>query len=274
MDMSEYISLLREYKKPDLRPLAVRFLKYIADSDESAYTLSRKAEGMAMAYKNVWLNVKKLQKSGLIEGSKKDQKHGAKYFKISEKGWLYLLVETDYFRYQDKVLDDSSRDPITPERFLNLFKSKLPEKFKHTIIYRRLIEPYFEEITITTLGPLELYFISEYMRDCCAKSIGVEIAFVPLFRFKHADKKDLKVSQLPKADAIGVYSVFFQNVIEDRVKDACLALITPRSGFPQKIPRGKERMLKALRGDAKFMRVVANMRDEFLKRYDEFMKME
>ena len=138
--------------------------KRVSESENSFIDLS-------MAYKNVHKHVKKLESLGFIESVKrKDTKHGAIYYRISEAGMVQLFLR-DYI--SDKFLP-----PILENHGnYSIFKTLLYPCFKK----ETLVEITSGETKMTKIpaGGRTMGFmfggasfeirklINEYLRDCC-----------------------------------------------------------------------------------------------------------
>jgi hypothetical protein len=113
--------------------------------------------GTPKDYKNINKRLKRLKENGLIIVHKKTTKtsiHGAKYYKLSDKG-VYFLV-------RNMELPLSKYITIS-----DLFR-KLLANYGEDVLFINLLYPYFELGTIQHLvGSVHLYYIWRYLGSCC-----------------------------------------------------------------------------------------------------------
>lgn len=202
------------------------------------------------AYININKRFRKLHKSGFLEkvNVSGGYLHGAKNYKISEKGFVFLLahkVHFDFYKY-----------------FKELLKTKLFQIF---------IVPYFDNKTIQECTPTLSYFIIFYLEDICTKisnTLNPDI----LERY-HLDRT------IPLSEQYGKIDNPEYNLVKTnphlyelfvRLKNSYKSLILDISSMDQEILKtgrqpddeDKRKSLMLLSKDKKFMNILKKIKEE------------
>jgi hypothetical protein len=195
--------------------------------------------GKAMAYKNVHGHVKKLESLGFIEPVKrKDTKHGAIYYRISEAGMFKLFQHAPSTLFLPSILGNHET--------YSIFKTFLYPYFKkETLTSMRLTEGYGvgknDEKVIREISEM----IIEYLRNCCMK----------IYRFVVVIIKN----PAPSKPREGLLAILDKHVSNDiaQLKDALVMRIL----LCLRDPEEKEKMnvLSILVHDEKFIKIARDL---------------
>lgn|GEM_PF-3442975 len=108
-------------------------------------------------YKNIHRRIQKLKKLKLIEERKslnKKSDHGAKYYKLSEKGICYIILNTTSF----------IGEYLNITQIIKLLRGNYPNSF----IFRLFVNPFIEHKTIEEIyGTAQVTAFWQYLRNCC-----------------------------------------------------------------------------------------------------------
>jgi hypothetical protein len=128
--------------------LLLRFeLKFGAFSVYQFCNFLKKTLVRGFAYKNVHANVQKLHNLGLVEGITGYFPRGAKYYKISSRGWFNLI----------------NKDILYASSYLG--RRCLIDLYDHNIFFKTFFCPYFEKKTIEHFSEVYLTLLL-YLDDC------------------------------------------------------------------------------------------------------------
>jgi len=152
-------------------------------------------------YKNIHRRIHKLKKLKLIEEKKslhKQSVHGAKYYKLSEKGICYIILNTTSF----------IPEYLNTTQVLGLLHRNYPENF----IFQLFMYPYMDYKTIEGIhGTPQATVLWQYLRNCCQAvqdlidlNHGGEQIFIwnevqPNETFKFRDLKDSRLAEFLKS---------------------------------------------------------------------------
>jgi hypothetical protein len=147
MDILEYIYEVIKIKSIPLGLDNVDeiFLFHILEGHTSAYQIYLILE-KGIAYKNVHRRIKRLFEANMIEEveTKGGFKHGAKNYKLTTRGLVYLFAEL--------VIPDIGNISLT---------------YSENILFRTFLYPYFERNTIKSATYSLLRLLENYVVDCC-----------------------------------------------------------------------------------------------------------
>jgi hypothetical protein len=145
-----------------------------------------------IAYKNVHKKVMKLLNLDLIEAVKKNEKHGAIYYRLTSLGILYI---------------------ITRSQFLITFRD-LVKNYSKNELFKIFLYPYFEKQTILSVNSISVEkVLGDYLGDSldsiASFLIGVDGSrqtLIPVFRWSMIPSRDGAM----EADLIKFFKIRFE----------------------------------------------------------------
>lgn len=206
--------------------------------------------GQNMAYKNVHPKLQKLYSLGLLEGAEYHGRsiHGAKYYKVSSKGWFNLIANASLINFRSVA---SSVMKATKKYYSN------------NIIFSTLVYPYFNSKSITLI--LEEEMLLDYLINCCQSTVDVILTrepdgrWISVNNFMGLIRSD---SEAPADSTPGLEERIAQ-AIDGHIRSFVIKLILSLS----KHPAGKYSYLSAissqLASDDKFMNIFHKVEKEF-----------
>jgi hypothetical protein len=144
----------RIYSELDNPPVLSQDGKIFPKYERIFHRIDSSLIGKGMAYKNVHKRVTRLADLHLIEefDYKYPGTHGAKYYKITDKGIFYLI-------YSSRTYPDSLR-------LENLIR------YHGDPVLETILFPYFEDKSLTRYTFTFLYALSSYLAECCGTMLG------------------------------------------------------------------------------------------------------
>jgi hypothetical protein len=129
---------------------------YIKTADPSSHKNIHRWILNSYEYKNIHRRIRKLKKLKLIEEetSKKTSSHGAKYYKLSEKGVYYIFLKVSSF----------IGEYLNTTQVFKLLHMNYPDTF----IFQLFLHPYVDVRTIEEIhGTAHVTSFWRYLRSCC-----------------------------------------------------------------------------------------------------------
>jgi hypothetical protein len=163
-----YISAIHTsyLKNSEVDSVSLEILEHFArEKCLSAYQIHSKTKStdLKMAYKNMNKRVNVLLSSDLIEETKiddKDNKHNAKYYKLTEYG-IYQL----FLRKLESLLTNQSDIRVwknITSNTLNFFRN-----YSDSMLFEIFLYPYFGKDILFAIGDYLLWNLYQYLSICC-----------------------------------------------------------------------------------------------------------
>jgi hypothetical protein len=191
-----------------------------------------------------------------IEGT-----HYAKKFQISLGGWIYLLVKTIFFLHRPKVRYVQKRG-----RTIRLTVETMPMSFLDSLIFKELVDPYFEKETLKEM-PFDLHsslirFIRDSLEELIADANSIKKGYTWTNEIKNSqDPVALSASSLAQRNAsnrlLQFFILVFSSTPEERhhIQHTILGNSPEYSGYEESFSR----FIDALRKDMKFSKYVFDL---------------
>lgn len=191
----QLIRQVSEYKLPLIGEREAQFLYQIGDGEDTSYKIySRlKKVGSTMDYKNINKRVRRLHELGLIRDTVGESAHGAKFYALSSEGVFYYI----------------SHGWTIDKRWM--------KKYGGDIVIKYLIEPYFEEKTVTIDGIR--YEFEQYLTQCCRMILSSVDAAKSISKHPRSELGKAKIYEQLKID------------LEWQAKTLAYKLITKKTDF-------------------------------------------
>lgn len=158
MDMAGYISTAWDYRPVQLDEMQEQFLRALQFGNHlTVYKFHRLIpESKRIAYKNVNLKIKRLEKSGLIKVAHGKFEHGARPYTLTTLGWLHLIIDGLF----DSPLVFSQRSRNTRDIYMD------------NTIFQTLLLPYFTEESLEKLSDSFLRLeLVQYLQETCHRTV-------------------------------------------------------------------------------------------------------
>jgi hypothetical protein len=207
--------------------------------------------GENMAYKNVHQKLQKLYSQGLLGGAEYHGRsiHGAKFYKVSSKGWFILIVNASLIQPLSSIASTISK--------------AIQKYYSSNIIFDAIICPYFNLESIRIL--VEQKMLLEYLSNCCQSTVDVILSRSP-------DGREISIDNFmglirsdrgaPTDSMLGLEERIVQ-AIDVHIRSFIIKLILSLSRHPA----GKYSYLSAissqLASDDKFMNIFYKVEKEF-----------
>ncbi|HEY9385850.1 MAG TPA: hypothetical protein VIP70_02330 [Nitrososphaeraceae archaeon] len=254
MDYSGYISAAYKYdfKKVKITENDYDFffselleweLKFGPFSVYKIYSQMKK-QGDSIAYKNVHQKIQKIFSLGLIEEVEGKYLHGAKFYRISPKGWVNLIINgaLTYSRIRRQVIT---------------------KYYNTNIILKTFLYPYFEAETIHYLDDVS------YLWECCEITLETMESLEP----SEEDIRLGRVRVLPKSEQ----PKFIEKDYPDEFSKKTIATrldFKVKSFLLEQVIANKETgMASILSRDEKFMNAIEDMEKEFHLAYNRLIEL-
>ena len=171
---------------------------YLKSADPKSHKYVYRRIVNSTDYKNIHRRIKKLKKLQLIdECSSVKSNHGAKYYKLSEKGLFYIIIKVSSF----------IGEYLSVTQVFKLLHLNYPETF----IFQLFLRPYLDIKTIVGIyGTVQINAFWRYLRSCCEavqditdlKEGGEQILIwsdvKPIETYKFKELKDKRLGEFLK----------------------------------------------------------------------------
>jgi hypothetical protein len=167
MVLSGYINAIYKFKSSDteIGPVALNILQQFPTKEYlSAYQVYSNLKGtnLEMAYKNVHKRIQRLIELRLIKAQvqKKNVKHGAIYYRLTEDGIYHLFLKG----LQGLMFDHVS---FKKETVIVPVSKKFVQHYHDNALFKTFLYPYFDKKTIQSANDFLLSDLFYYLHDCC-----------------------------------------------------------------------------------------------------------
>ena len=103
----------------------MHFLDYIVEGDSTKYKIHLRENKLSkgLSYKNIHRRVEKLFNNGLIEEVKIEggYKHGARNFKLTDRGLIYFISETNIIESILSFAEKISKQFVVRDFYIQIF---------------------------------------------------------------------------------------------------------------------------------------------------------
>jgi hypothetical protein len=242
-------TLQKSYRnRSQLDSLSLDFLELFAwEKYLSAYKIysELKSTDLKMAYKNVNKRVYALLSSDLIQevetSEDNDNKHNAKYYKLSEYG-IYQLFLKRFEALLVNPLELRKSNNISPNA-LTFFSN-----YSNSLLFESFIYSYFEKDTLFAIGNYLLSDLYHYLANCCSRmEMKLKYSNIPvvdtIFSWNKIPGKDNKNLLLHLKEAFNLENIDSSEIEKKEVDDTTISVKTPSAYISIKLDEKRKKVI-------------------------------